>query len=97
MAKRLALYFGVAGFLVVVMGGTLPQVIPGTEMFFGHLLYWTCPLGLADMTSQPWWSVMLGGALQNGLLYAALGLVIGLAATGVRKIASMHRGGIAKD
>lgn len=88
MAKRLALYFGAVGFLLVIMGGTLPRLIPGTEMFFGHLLYWACPLGFLDMTSAPWWSVLLGGALQNGLLYAALGLVIGLAATGARRLAS---------
>ncbi len=100
MAKRLALYFGAAGFLFVVVAVTLEQLLPTTATLPPRLVLlsqWLCPLGFADMTSAPWWSVMLGGALQNGLLYAALGLVIGLAATGVRRLASRHRGEMAKD
>src|SRR5258708_6660268 len=96
MAKRFALYFAAAGFLIVVVPATLEQLFPGTAPLLDRLPQWLCPLGFLDMTSAPWWSVLLGGALQNGLLYAALGLVIGLAATGARSLASRHRGGTTK-
>jgi uncharacterized membrane protein len=97
MAEKFAKYSGATGFLLVILGTSVPHAIPGTATFFGHLLYWSSPLGFADMTSAPWWSVMLGAALENGLLYAALGLGVGLAATAARRLASGHRGRTAKD
>jgi len=75
MAKRFALYFGAAGFLIVVVGATLEQLVPRTATLLDRLPQWLCPLGFADMTSVPWWSLMLGGAIQNAVLYAVLGLV----------------------
>jgi hypothetical protein len=89
MAKRLALYLGVTGFHIVIVGETLQRLVPGTATLLGHLPQRLCPLEFADKTSAPCWSVMLGGVLQNGLLYAALGLVIGLAATGVSRKTSL--------
>jgi hypothetical protein len=97
MAKRLAYCCGAAGFLLVIVGGALPHFAPWTSKLLGQLPDWLVPLGLTDMTSAPWWSTMLWGALENGLLYAALGLVLGLAAIRLRRLVYKHRTGTAKD
>jgi hypothetical protein len=65
MAKPCAIYFGAVGFLIVVVGLTLEHLLPGTATFLDRLPQWLCPLGFADMTSAPWWSVMLGGAIER--------------------------------
>lgn len=97
MHRRFVSYGAVLGFLIVVVPVTLERLVPGMATFFGHLLYWTCPFGLPDMTSAPWWSVMLGGAILNAVLYAVVSLVIGLTTAAVRRLASRHRSEMAKD
>jgi hypothetical protein len=97
MPRRFANYGAAAGFLIVVVPATVERLLPGTATLLDRLPQWLCPLGFADMTSTPSWVVLLMGAIQNGLLYAVLGLVIGLAAVGVRRLASRRRGEAAKD
>ncbi len=101
LPRRFANYGAATGFLIVVVLAVLEQLFPATATLPSDLVRlsgWLCPLAVAaDGTGTPWWGFLLLTAAENVLLYAVLGLVIGLAAVGVRRLASRHHEGTAED
>ncbi len=76
MAKRFALYFGAAGYLLVIWYHGFALAPVPNDSAIRNFLYHACPM-CVDMMGSAWWSVVLGSALVNGALYAVLGLIAG--------------------
>jgi hypothetical protein len=75
MAKRLAVYFGAAGYVLVIWYNGF-AFAPLTWHPLANALYHACPM-CADMTGAAWWSVVLVRAPVNALVYAAVGFLAG--------------------
>jgi len=76
MAKRCALYFGAAGYLLVIWYNGF-AFAPLQWEAVANMLYHACPM-CADMMGAAWWNIVLVRAPINALHYAVLGFVAGL-------------------
>jgi hypothetical protein len=75
MAKRFALYFGAAGYLLVLWYNGF-AFAPLRWAGVTNALYHACPM-CADKIGAPWWNLLLVRPGVNALSYAAVGLVAG--------------------
>jgi hypothetical protein len=75
MAKRLALYLGVAGYLLVIWYNGW-AFAPVSSDLLRNLLYRGCPMCMDNMGAA-WEPICLIRAPINGLMYATFGFLVG--------------------
>lgn len=75
MAKRWALYFGAAGYLLVVWYNGFALRPLSNDSPVGQVLYHACPM-CADSIGGAW-NILLVRAPLNGLHYAVAGFLLG--------------------
>jgi hypothetical protein len=88
MAKRLALYFGAAGYLLVIWYNGF-AFAPLKWEPLANALYHACPM-CADMMGTAWWNIVLVRAPVNALQYAVVGLVAGVLVQRLKRVSGSH-------
>jgi hypothetical protein len=84
MGRRWGLYFGAVGYLLVIWYNGF-AFAPLTWDFGANLLYHAC-LTCVDNMGAGWEAIVLRRAPINGLVYAALGFLVGKAIQRYRRV-----------
>jgi hypothetical protein len=85
MAKRLALYFGAAGFLLVIWYNAFAFAPVPNDTAVRDLLYHACPMCM-DVMGGRWQGPVLVWAPLNALAYAAVGFLTGFVLQKLKRV-----------
>jgi hypothetical protein len=89
MAKQLALYFGAAGYLLVIWYNGFAFAPLSNSSAVGDLLYRACPMCMCSL-GERWEGPVLIWAPLNALAYAAVGFLLGFALQKLKRPSGSH-------
>ena len=87
MARRCALYFGAAGYLLVIWYNGFAFAPVPNDTRIGDLLYRACPM-CTDMMGSGWGGPVLVWAPLNAVLYAVVGFLGGFVIQKLKRVSS---------